>query len=1101
MEQNKFIFLDARGSRWRYFRFFLAGGMLLVFICLVLFIKSLIVTPRLSHLQQEHTLLRDLKAKIDLPEKPAAPKLPPDWARAGTGKPAPAIKPSSAKEPPKNIRLAFYTGSDEYALSSLQRNASKLTHVAPEWFFLSGVPAVLGSKQDKDVLDFADDNDLAFMPMLTNLNGTWQPEAIETLASADPERQRQIAQQLASELKKLDAEGVVLDWEEVDSAYRDAVTALISTIAGVLHDQELQLWLCIPVGNDLKVYDLDSLAGEVDRFVAMLYDENGDTDEAGPIASHEWFREWLSVLLDHGEKGQWVIGIGVYGYEWKAGETAKTIRFADSMARACHAGEGPIENNPKGGPNFTYTAQDQLYTVWFLDAATFYNQKKMAEAKGTEGIALYRLGLEDPAIWQMLESGVSCKPADFEAIKTTETIAHIGDGDFLMPLNERADGRRSITVDDAGLWRERYESYPRNPLLYHQGESAPDSVAITFDDGPDPEWTPRILDILKDTGVQAAFFVTGINAERYPDIIKRILAEGHELGNHTYNHADMTGMSAALEGLDLNAAQRIIEGITGRSTVLFRPPYNADRRPRTLEEYSTILIADELGYVTVSASIDAEDWDESEPAVILQRVRERRSEGNVLLLHDAGGDRENTVAALPSIIDYLRRRGDHLVGLHSLIGVPMESLMPPIPSSDPQQELFIAHNGFYLMHLVEEFGWAFMIVTTALLVVRMIVLLALAIRHRTRGQLVSSCPAGAPEPVSVLIAAYNEEKVIGATLASVLAADYKGDIEVIVVDDGSTDATASLVAQAALKDHRVKLIRQENGGKAGALNTALQSSAHELLVMLDADTQFTPHTIGSLVAPLADTDVGAVSGHARVGNDNRWITRFQSLEYTCGFNLDRRAYDERNCVTVVPGAVSAFRKSAILQAGGLSLETIAEDTDLTLMLHRLGYKVCYAPQAVAFTEAPDTVAGLVRQRSRWAFGTLQCLFKHSDLLFNPKFRWLAFFSLPSIWFFHFFLIALIPVVDTLLLFSLITGSGLAIVDYALVFLLMDVAIALAACLMEGEPLRRAWLILPMRFLYRPILSWAVWKAIVRALRGTLVAWGRQDRRGSVLPAK
>jgi cellulose synthase/poly-beta-1,6-N-acetylglucosamine synthase-like glycosyltransferase len=335
----------------------------------------------------------------------------------------------------------------------------------------------------------------------------------------------------------------------------------------------------------------------------------------------------------------------------------------------------------------------------------------------------------------------------------------------------------------------------------------------------------------------------------------------------------------------------------------------------------------------------------------------------------------------------------------------------------------------------------------------------------------------------------------------VLATAYGGDIEVIVVDDGSTDQTAAVVEGAASRDGRIRLIRQQNAGKAAALNAALDAAASDFVVMLDADTQFTPRTIGALIEPLAaDAVVGAVSGHARVGNDSRWITRFQSLEYTCGFNLDRRAYDERDCVTVVPGAVSAFRKSAIALAGGLSVETIAEDTDLTLMLHRLGFKVCYAPEAVAYTEAPDTVAGLVRQRSRWAFGTLQCLFKHSDLLFNSKFRWLAFFSLPSIWFFHFFLVALIPVVDTLLVTSLFTGAGLAIVDYALVFLLMDVVIALAACVMEGEKLRLAWLIVPMRFLYRPILSWAVWKAILRALRGRLVAWGRQERRGSVVAA-
>jgi cellulose synthase/poly-beta-1,6-N-acetylglucosamine synthase-like glycosyltransferase len=471
----------------------------------------------------------------------------------------------------------------------------------------------------------------------------------------------------------------------------------------------------------------------------------------------------------------------------------------------------------------------------------------------------------------------------------------------------------------------------------------------------------------------------------------------------------------------------------------------------------------------------------------------------VVLLHDAGGDRSATVAALPLIIDYLRRRGDEIVPLHQLVGVSRDAFMPSLPPNDPGEELLIADVGFHLLHLLERFGWAFMIATTALLLLRTVVLLVLAVRNRIQQHGKADVQPDMAEPVSVLIAAHNESAVIEATLASVLTTGYRGGIEVVVVDDGSDDETATLVARAAQHDTRVKLIRQSQKGKAAALNAALRIAAHELIVMLDADTQFRPDTIGRLLFPLKDKEVGAVSGHARVGNRTSWITLFQSLEYTCGFNLDRRAYDQWNCVTVVPGAVSAFRKSAIMEAGGLSEDTMAEDTDLTLMIHRLGYKVAYAPTAVAFTEAPDTIAGLVRQRTRWAFGTLQCLIKHNELLFNPQYKGLAFFSVPSTWFFHFFLVALIPAVDALLIFSLLNGAGSAILDYALAFMAVDMITALAACIMEGEQLRQAWLILPMRLLYRPVLAWSVWKAIIRALRGAWFAWGHQERRG-LIPA-
>jgi len=1098
MNQNNFIFLDAQGKRWRRWRLLLAAGFLIVFTCIVLFMQSLIVCPRLSRLQQAYNLSRSLKAQIDRAEKLFPPKLPPDWVRLSAQKSTVVLKPAIHKKK-KPVRLGFYTGWDPASFTSLEENAAKLTHVAPEWFFLSGTPAELSAKPDRQIHEFASRHGLAFMPMLTNLKGSWQPEAVETLASAEAERQQQFSTHLAEQLKDLHAAGVVVDWEEVDPTYRDQISGLFSTMAGALHSEGLEVWLCIPVGNDIKVYDLDTLANTVDRFVAMLYDENGEADEAGPIASQEWFTQWLSVLLDHGSLAQWIIGIGAYGYDWKVGEPAKAISFADCMARANRAGEGPIENQATSyGPHFTYTEQDQTHAVWFLDAMTFFNQKVKAEGRGVGGIALYRLGTEDPALWQTLECGNSCLPGPLETIKSTDTITHIGEGDLITVVNEHADGSRTITVDSAGLWNARYVSYPSYPLLYHQGQSRQEQVSITFDDGPDPEWTPRILDILKARDVKAAFFVVGSNAERYPDLIRRIIAEGHELGNHTYTHADISDMPPAIVKLELNASQRSIESIAGCSTVLFRPPYNADRCPHSLAEFKPLLIADELGYISVSESIDSEDWDKSGPSVILERIKERRGEGNVVLLHDAGGDRSGTVAALPSIIDYLRMRGDEIVALHQLIGVPRESLMPPIPANDPTEELLISQAGFHLLHLLEQLGWAFMITTTALLLLRTLVLLVLAVRNRKQRYRKLDVQPSTPEPVSVLIAAHNEAAVITSTLDSVLTTRYRGSIEVIVVDDGSADETAALVENTALRDKRVKLIRQSSKGKAAALNAALRAAENELIVMLDADTQFGPETISALVSRLRDKEVGAVSGHVKVGNSTSWITLFQSLEYTCGFNLDRRAYDEWNCVTVVPGAASAFRKSAIMQAGGLSEDTLAEDTDLTLMMHRLGYKVCYAPDAIAVTEAPVTVSGLVRQRSRWAFGTLQCLIKHNDLLFNPKYKGLAFFSLPSIWFFHFVLVALIPLVDSLLIFSLLTGAGSAILDYALGFILMDLVTALVACIMEGEQLHQAWLILPMRLLYRPVLAWSVWKAIIRALRGTWVAWGRQDRKGLTL---
>jgi cellulose synthase/poly-beta-1,6-N-acetylglucosamine synthase-like glycosyltransferase len=384
-----------------------------------------------------------------------------------------------------------------------------------------------------------------------------------------------------------------------------------------------------------------------------------------------------------------------------------------------------------------------------------------------------------------------------------------------------------------------------------------------------------------------------------------------------------------------------------------------------------------------------------------------------------------------------------------------------------------------------------MIVATALVVIRTLVVIGLAYRFRRQPK------ANFAGPVSIVIAAYNERKVIAKTLRSLFNTDYSGEMEVIVVDDGSGDETSAEVETVAAVDPRVRLLRQENRGKARALQRGLAAVRNPIVVFIDADTQFQRDTLSNLVAPFSDEKIGAVSGHAKVGNLRTFIARCQALEYTCGFNLDRRAYTRWNCITVVPGACSAIRKSAIDEAGGLSFETLAEDTDLTLALHKNGQQMVYVPEAIAWTEAPETMRTLARQRFRWAYGTLQCLWKHRDMLFNWNYRALGWFSLPSVWFFQIILVAITPLVDLFLLVSLVFGAWRDLLPFVIVFLAMDVILATLACILEREPLLRAWRILPMRLIYRPMLSYVIWKAILRGIKGAWVSWGKLERTASV----
>src|SRR5437588_7723852 len=395
-----------------------------------------------------------------------------------------------------------------------------------------------------------------------------------------------------------------------------------------------------------------------------------------------------------------------------------------------------------------------------------------------------------------------------DALKGSYTMSDVGEGEIMTVDESRADGMPKLVVDSEGNLTAKYTKFPEFPTLYHQGAGGEHQVAITFDDGPDPQWTPKILDILKAANAKAAFFLVGANAEKYPGLVRRIVNEGHEIGNHTYYHPNLALAWPEHVRLELNATQLLIETITGRATTLFRPPYAADTQPSQMSELMPLQIAQELSYLVVLENIDPQDWARPGADIILQRVKQQRRDGSIILLHDAGGDRSQTVAALPRILDWLHTRGDTVVPLSTLLGTSRDAVMPPLQATNRSVTQMISSAGFRVYHALEEFLWAFMIVATALVVVRTLIVIWLAYRYRPLPKRKFA------EPVSIVIAAYNEEKVISDTLRSLLSTDYKGELEIIVVDDGSSDETDAEVKRAADVDPRVRLLRQENRGKA-----------------------------------------------------------------------------------------------------------------------------------------------------------------------------------------------------------------------------------------------------------------------------------------------
>jgi len=1133
---DSFVFLDTRGKRWPRLKFFLfiVGGLL--FLGTILFVQTLVLPSQLTLPPAVEQLKNRLKSQQNKNARPNPLASKPLWlnfAKAHPGlnrPPSPAMTSNKSAVPPprqaaapkddavKEIRLGFYQSWDPGSLDTLKARGNRLTHLCPDWLTVTDGLGTLEISREPEVADLINTYPkMVLLPLLSNLVGkdSWRPEAVAGIINGPSDRQAEFVSKLVTELKAMAAGGVILDWQQVDPSYRDAMTAFLAKMATALHGEHLELWLCVPTGRDLAVFDLDLLAEHLDHFVALLHDENGEDDPAGPIASQDFFHGWLTALVDgYGQPNQWVISLGSYGYDWTDGKNkAELLSFQDVMSRAGRSSLTTCDfAAPSYNPHFVYEDAAAEHTVWFLDAITFLNQLVAARAHQVGGIALARLGTEDPDVWETLEFDTSkpLRPADIaqlETIKPGDAIARIGTGTLITIIDERTDGIRRLSLNQGeggatDLTSARYEKFPSYLTIMHQGKGPADGVTLTFDDGPDGKWTPKILDILKDRGVSATFYMVGANMENHPNLVQRIVREGHSIGVHTYSHPNIALVSEERAHLEFNATQRLIEAITDHSTILFRPPYNADTNPHDAEEIVPIKLAQEMGYITQTADIDPQDWAEPGVATILTRIKEGRQEGgNIVLLHDAGGDRSQTVEALPLIIEYLRARGDAILPLAEMMEIPLEQLMPVVPQHQQPITRMISESGFTVIHEVTNFFWAFMIVATGLTILKTLAVswLAICSRRAEEGPLQSIAEtAAACPPVSVLIAAYNEDKVIRATLEAVLKTSYPGPIEVVVVDDGSQDRTAEIITAMMASDPRIRLLRQVNLGKAMALRNGLATIANEIVVSLDADTQFTPETIGALVRPFVDPTVGAVSGRARVGNAKTLFARFQSLEYTCGFNLDRRAYHQLNCITVVPGAVSAFRLAAIRAAGGISTDTLAEDTDLTLSLHKCGYKICYTALAVAWTEAPETVGAFAKQRFRWAFGTLQCLWKHRELLFSARHPALGWFSLPSAWFFNIMLVAMGSLIDCLLLVSLVVSPANAILYfYFFIFLFADLLLAWVACRIEKEPLAQIWLVLPMRFIYRPVLSFVVLKAIVKAVKGVWVVWGKLDRTASV----
>ena len=1000
---NKPVFYDIKGRRGRFASYFGITAATVVTVLLAFFVISVLINPFLPQIRLKPVAVLPQQSDIQphVPDRPLTKretiaKQVADKASFEKKKRddikderANALDPQRKAKQDALVRtvnegnplaVGFFVNWDDSSLASLRQNVDKLDWLVPEWIRLSG------DANDPLVLD-VDDQAMAFLqehkpempvlPLLQNYkNEQWNSDILVRSISTEDER-RQLIASLLQTIEKYKFGGLTIDIEEVPAATQPKLMTFMTELRAEFQTRGLILAQAVPFDND--EWNYKAYAAVTDYLMLMAYDQHWSSGEAGPVAGQDWYESILKKRMAELSPAKTIVCFGNYGYNWPGNkQEAETVSFQESLLTAKESLDHPedIKFDPVSkNPFFEYTEDDGVdHTVWFLDAVTAYNEIKAAKPYQPAGFALWRLGSEDPSLWKIFGSGGLKMPVDeIRDIKYGYDVDFQGTGEILQVIAQPQDGTRDLTMGANGeIAKQSYHQIPSSYVIQRAGDK-PGKIVLTFDDGPDPVWTPKILDILKQENVKAAFFVVGQNGQTNPDIIKRIFAEGHEIGNHSFTHPNLGEVPRQVTDLELNATQRLIESLTGHSTRLFRAPYFGDAEPRTPDEVDPTVQAQDLGYISVGLHLDPDDWkltnDDGTPHTADQMVSEILAQvaittpeerGNIVLMHDSGGDRSATVEALPKLIHELRSRGYEFTTIADLANMTPAEAMPPV-SDD---HTFYARADSYVFYGISVAGWLmrwlfFLGIVLGLGRMAFIGILAFAQYIRSRRREATHFGEEYEPLVSVVVPAFNEEKVIVRTLDSLLASDYP-NFEVIVVDDGSTDGTFDIVKAKFGHDSRVSVFSRTNGGKAEALNFGWRKARGEVVIALDADTLFSPKTIGALAHRFADPTVGAIAGNAKVGNRINIVTKWQALEYVTSQNFDRRAFASLNCITVVPGSVGAWRRSVLEEAGGFSSDTLAEDQDLTIQVRKLGYKIGYEEDAIGLTEAPDTLRNLAK---------------------------------------------------------------------------------------------------------------------------------------------
>ncbi|MEN9609198.1 MAG: hypothetical protein RLZZ628_12 [Bacteroidota bacterium] len=1060
---------------------------------------------------------------------------------------AASLPPLTLREPmpyQRQIRAAFLDSEHKETAVSLREYVSQLNLVVPNWLDLARQGDSIAVQMDTLQYNILLQNpNTAVLPRLT-ISG--KNVRFEKMLSNLADRTALIAS-IKIALQQYRFQGILMAYENWGTGEKNEKAQIFQKelyqelsqnykVAQLISPKEV-FWGGCTVYND---YVFVNAASEVEQQI-----------EGSGVSDPTHVETVLQTLVRKIPAEKAILCIETVGYDWKMAAQSTypmPMGYQQAISIAAESKSEIVFHKETGHLTFKYLDdQKQQHSVYFVDAANHFNTMRLAQNAAWCGVALSQIGGEDTRLWSFYNKDLSIKGLDATGFRfdhlaselKNDKIHFLGNGEILDVISEPTQGKVTVDYDEKQhkVLFEKYDSLPSAYVVRRMGALETKKIVLSFDDGPDPKYTPQILDVLNREKVPATFFVLGQKAKENPAIVQRIYNEGHELGNHTFSHPHLDQITQFRANIELDYTRRAIENVTGHSTILFRAPYSYNNEPDSLGELMPFLLARKHQYLSVGESIDPRDWlAGTNTDSIINRLKRQPMWGNIVLLHDAGGDRTNTIEALPRIIEYYRSQGFEFVTVAGLMGKQRDEVMPLVAGrqvSLGRSDKWVSGAVFGVWGWLQSlFYWSVFLSIGRIV---FIAILACIQKYRDeRAKKNQNSTLGYPA-ISIIVPAYNEELNAVESVRSLLNQNYP-NFEILFVDDGSKDSTYQVVKEAFKDTLRVKVFTKPNGGKASALNFGIQQSRNEFVVGIDADTQLVPNALSELIKGFSDERVGAVAGNVQVGNQvqmgSQWkgiptlrefwkglvaavLTRWQSVEYTTAQNFDRMAFDVLNCITVVPGAIGGFRRTAIQEAGGFTTDTLAEDCDLTMRILRKGWRVKQNNEAMAITEAPETFEQFRKQRFRWSFGVMQAFWKNKDALFQWRYKWMGMLALPNVLFFQLFLPLFTPIADFVLLTALFMGKGSEMVGMYLMFMGIDLSSALLALtfdkvirwktLFEAKTWRnpskwKIWLlvlIFPQRIVYRWIMYIILIKSYIKALKGELMGWGVLKRTGNI----